>query len=104
MVGRRLLWKPGLERTQLLIELAVEIQVTFAAEVKWTWDSGAAVLEERAVAVEGRLSVEAEMPEVGVAHLVEEAVAETVVRAEVQAEFSLTEAELVEAKASAVMG
>lgn len=43
--------------------------MTFAAEVKWTWDSGAAVLEERAVAVEGRLSVEAEMPEVGVAHL-----------------------------------
>lgn len=43
--------------------------MTFAAEVKWTGDSGAAVLEERAVAVEVRLSVEAETPEAGVAHL-----------------------------------
>lgn len=66
MEGTLLPWKPGLERTQLLIGLAVEIQVTFAAEVKWTGDSGAAVLEERAAAVEARLSVEAEIPEAGV--------------------------------------
>lgn len=69
MEGTRLPWKPGLERTQLLIGLAVEIQVTFAAEVKWTGDSGAAVLGERAAAAEARLSVEAEIPEAGVAHL-----------------------------------
>lgn len=104
VVGTRLPWKPGLERTQLLIGLVVEIQVTSAAEVRWTGDSEAAVLEERAVAVEVHLSVEAEMPEAGVVHLGEEAVAETVVQAEVQAEFSLSEAELVEAKASVVMG
>lgn len=69
MEGTRLPWKPGLERTQLLIGLAVEIQETFAAEVKWTGDSGAAVLEERAAAAGARLSAEAEIPEAGVAHL-----------------------------------
>lgn len=69
MEGTRLPWKAGLERTQLPIGLAVEIQVTFAAEVKWTGDSGAAVLEERAAAVEVHLSVEAEIPEAGVVRL-----------------------------------
>lgn len=69
MEGTRLPWKPGLERTQLLIGLAVEIQVTFAAEVKWTGGSGAAVLEERAAAVEVHLSLEAEIPEADVVHL-----------------------------------
>lgn len=69
VVGTRLPWKPGLERIQLPIGFAVEIQVTFAAEVKWTGDSEAAVLEERAVAAEVHLSVEAEMPEAGVVHL-----------------------------------
>lgn len=69
MEGTRLPWKAGLERTQLPIGLAVEIQVTFAAGVKWTGDSGAAVLEERAAAVEVHLSVEAEIPEAGVVHL-----------------------------------
>lgn len=69
MEGTRLPWKPGLERTQLLIGLAVEIQVTFAAEVKWTGDSVVAVLEERAAAVEVHLSVKAEIPEAGVVHL-----------------------------------
>ncbi|KAJ7425819.1 hypothetical protein WISP_20317 [Willisornis vidua] len=62
-------WKPGPERTRLLIGLAVEIQVTFAAEGKWTGGSGAAVLEERVAAVEGRLFVEAETLVAGVAHL-----------------------------------
>lgn len=69
MEGTRLPWRPGLERTQLLIGLAVEIQVTFAAEVKWTGDSGAAVLEGRAAAAEVHLSVEAEIPGAGVVHL-----------------------------------
>lgn len=67
--GMRLPWRPGLERTQLLIGLAVEIQVTFAAEGKWTGDSGAAVLEEKAAAVGVRLFVEAEMLVAGVVHL-----------------------------------
>lgn len=65
----RLPWRPGLERTQLLIGLAVEIQVTFAAEGRWTGDSGAAVLEERAAAVGVRLFVEAEMLVAGVVRL-----------------------------------
>lgn len=69
MEGTRLPWEPGLERTQLLIGLAVEIQVTSVAEGKWTGGSGAAVLEERAAAVEVRLSVEAEIPEAGGGHL-----------------------------------
>lgn len=69
MEGKRLPWKLGLERIQLLIGLAVEIQGTFAAEVKWTGDSGAAVLEERAAAEGVRLSVEVEIPEAGVVHL-----------------------------------
>lgn len=69
MEGTCLPWKPGLERTQLLIGFAVEIQVTFAAEVKWTGDSEVAVLEERAAAVEVRLFLEAEILEAGVVHL-----------------------------------
>lgn len=99
--GTRLPWRPGLERTQLLIGLAAEIQVTFA-EGKWTGDSGAAVLEETAAAVGVHLSVEAEILGAGVVHLVEEAVVVIVVQAEVQSEISLTQAELVEAKASEV--
>lgn len=67
--GTRLSWRPGLERSQLLIGLAVEIQVTFAAEGKWTGDSGAAVLEETAAAVGVRLFVEAEILVAGVVHL-----------------------------------
>lgn len=43
--------------------------MTFAAEGKWTGGSGAAVLEERAAAVEVHLSVEAEVPEAGGGHL-----------------------------------
>lgn len=43
--------------------------MTFAAEEKWTGGSEAAVLEERAAAVEVRLSVEAEIPEAGGGHL-----------------------------------
>lgn len=69
MEGMLLLWRPGLERPQLLIGLAVEIQVTFAAEGKWTGDSGAAVLEETAAAVGGHLFVEAEILVAGVVHL-----------------------------------
>lgn len=100
--GTCLPWRPGLERSQLLIGFAVEIQVTFAAEGKWTGDSGAAVLEETAAAVGVRLFGEAEILVAGVVHLVEEAVVVTVVQVEVQSEISLTQAELVEAKASAV--
>lgn len=69
MEGTRLPWRPGLERTQLLIGLAVEIQVTFAAEGKWTGDSGAAVPEETAAAVGVRLFVEAEILVAGAVHL-----------------------------------
>lgn len=65
--GTRLPWGPGLERTQLLIGLAVEIQVTF--EGRWTGDSGAAVLEETAAAVGVRLFVEAEILVAGAVHL-----------------------------------
>lgn len=99
--GTRLPWRPGLERNQLLIGLAVEIQVTFA-EGKWTGDSGAAVLEERAAAVGEHLFVEAEILVAGVVRLEEEAVVVTVAQAEVQSEISVTQAELVEARASAV--
>lgn len=69
MEGTRLPWRPGLERTQLLIGLAVEIQVTFAAEGKWTGGSGAAVLEETAAAVGVHLFVEAESLVAGAVHL-----------------------------------
>lgn len=43
--------------------------MTFAAEGRWTGDSGAAVLEERAAAVGVRLFVEAEMLVAGVVRL-----------------------------------
>lgn len=67
--GTCLPWRPGLERSQLLIGFAVEIQVIFAAEEKWTGDSGAAVLEETAAAVGVRLFGEAEILVAGVVHL-----------------------------------
>lgn len=67
--GMCLPWRPALERSQLLIGLAEEIQVTFAAEGKWTGDSGAAVLEETAAAVGVRLFGEAEILVAGVVHL-----------------------------------
>lgn len=101
--GTCLPWRAGLERSQSLIGLAEEIQVTFAAEGKWTGDSGAAVLEETAAAVGVRLFGEAEILVAGVVHLVEEAVVVTVVQVEVRSEISLAQAELVEAKASVVM-